>query len=1203
MFEVLEDDCNEKEDDGGGGEIHDLDDEELVEEDSGARVWQRKSNPNPSAREIREHSVTHIPYRSWCNVCVAARGVATGHRQKRDGDEQRGPSVSFDYCFLRNRPSDPSICVLVGRDRESKTLIAHTVPAKGAEVEWAAAQVVKDLRKLGHHSNLILKSDQEPAIVSFLQDVANRRTNCVTLLEHSPVGDSQANGLAERAVRALEEMVRVVKLDLEKRIGSELNVDESVIDWVVEHAADIVTKCQKGSDGRTAYQRLKGKVYKGELYPIATPVMFRVSGKVQGGVLRERWVEGLWLGKRFSSDEHIVSRLSDGKVFRSRSVQALGREASGEEVRAIIGRPWAPTGTLTSAGEDIPRPSLPREVPVEPAGFQARSVYITKDVLAKFGFTKQCHKCRILARGDEGKGVPHSKECREIIEEKMNNDPVLRERLVNAEEKKVRCLAEEVERNVKLKTQEVLGAPATLKRKAEGEASQADVADDLEVPLADDVEMEMPSNAPGCSTSSGSGATVVGAASMPIPLASGEAVCASSGLSRGSTGPGGEKRKIDDVGGEQMEDEEEGPPSRRVRAALAIAHLHDVEWAEMQEEVEAVRDTYDGSSFEWMEASGGADLHGVSPQLIADAKAEELKRFRSMEVYAKVPQSEMERDEGYVHVGTRWVVTNKGSIESPKVKARLVAQEFATSEGKGELFAGTPGLGPLRSIVSNLATNNPHGERRLMVMDVKSAFLYGRARRRVYVQLPHEDQQGDVAPMVGRLNKAMYGTRDAPPIWHEHLCQTLVDVGFMACKLNPGVYVHKERGLELAVHVDDLAATGALPNLEWLYGSLSKAYEVKKELLGPGHSLCVQYLGRTLQWTSEGIEWVHDEKHSRVLIQEYGMENCKTTCTPVTHEDYSNESGNDERPLMEPLDARKFRACAARLNYLAQDRPDLVVASCLVARSMAAPRVGDEVKLKRAIRYLKLHPVVSIQYQWQPETSNITLMTDSDWASCKATRRSCSGGVVMRGSHLLAFWCKLQHKIALSSGEAELYSSNKGLSEYLGTLHLMREMIDERWGVLKHQVDASACRSMLLRKGAGSLKHLEIRDLWGQEVVKRLGIVVEKIGRDSNASDALASPCTWRDLRRHMHRLGVQLDTEDDSLASVGVSRGGVPAHHLAAHIGALDSKVSCSTLSDLRVEHWSPTSGCSGHWSRGGVNVQVAYPLCRQDSLHRHLA
>ena len=52
-----------------------------------------------------------------------------------------------------------------------------------------------------------------------------------------------------------------------------------------------------------------------------------------------------------------------------------------------------------------------------------------------------------------------------------------------------------------------------------------------------------------------------------------------------------------------------------------------------------------------------------------------------------------------------------------------------------------------------------------MTMDVKRAFLYAPVQREIFIELPEEaldEQDGDV---VGKLEKAMYGTRNAAQNW------------------------------------------------------------------------------------------------------------------------------------------------------------------------------------------------------------------------------------------------------------------------------------------------------------------------------------------------------------------------------------------------------------------------------------------------------
>ena len=120
--------------------------------------------------------------------------------------------------------------------------------------------------------------------MALLEDVARRRVGAVTIIEKSPKGDSQSNGLAERAVRGIEELLRVHKLDLEARLGQVLQMDHPCIEWLVEYTTDVLNKAQVGHDGRTPYQRSKGRRYTGEMYKFGTPVSFRSSGKLRGGI-------------------------------------------------------------------------------------------------------------------------------------------------------------------------------------------------------------------------------------------------------------------------------------------------------------------------------------------------------------------------------------------------------------------------------------------------------------------------------------------------------------------------------------------------------------------------------------------------------------------------------------------------------------------------------------------------------------------------------------------------------------------------------------------------------------------------------------------------------------------------------------------------------------------------------------------------------
>ena len=57
--------------------------------------------------------------------------------------------------------------------------------------------MVRDIERMGHHGRIVLRSDQEPALVDLANHVARLRGDAATVLEHSPK-DSQSNGMIER---------------------------------------------------------------------------------------------------------------------------------------------------------------------------------------------------------------------------------------------------------------------------------------------------------------------------------------------------------------------------------------------------------------------------------------------------------------------------------------------------------------------------------------------------------------------------------------------------------------------------------------------------------------------------------------------------------------------------------------------------------------------------------------------------------------------------------------------------------------------------------------------------------------------------------------------------------------------------------------------------------------------------------------------
>ena len=198
-----------------GGEV-DMDAEVQVQEDGAppapephpvarARALPRPVAPTRAEREA--HEVCHLPYAVWCRHCVLGCAQNDPHRRlkKHDGANVM-PVVSMDFAFTKRVDQEKTSPVLVLRDHKTRMTFCHPVPGKSTVNEpysaYTVDAVVNDLQMMDR-KKCILKSDQEPAMKGLQEMVQRRRCGEgeQTILENSPVDESQANGVVEKAIK------------------------------------------------------------------------------------------------------------------------------------------------------------------------------------------------------------------------------------------------------------------------------------------------------------------------------------------------------------------------------------------------------------------------------------------------------------------------------------------------------------------------------------------------------------------------------------------------------------------------------------------------------------------------------------------------------------------------------------------------------------------------------------------------------------------------------------------------------------------------------------------------------------------------------------------------------------------------------------------------------------------------------------------
>ncbi|KAM0021247.1 putative RNA-directed DNA polymerase [Helianthus debilis subsp. tardiflorus] len=118
-------------------------------------------------------------------------------------------------------------------------------------------------------------------------------------------------------------------------------------------------------------------------------------------------------------------------------------------------------------------------------------------------------------------------------------------------------------------------------------------------------------------------------------------------------------------------------------------------------------------------------------------------------------------------IGLKWVFKLKRDADGKVVKhkARLVAKGYIQQKDVDfeDAFAPVARMETIRLILAIAATNGWLVHH----LDVKSAFLYGDLKEEVYVSQPTGYEVKGKENLVYRLNKALYGLRQAPRAWVE----------------------------------------------------------------------------------------------------------------------------------------------------------------------------------------------------------------------------------------------------------------------------------------------------------------------------------------------------------------------------------------------------------------------------------------------------
>nr|GFA33135.1 retrovirus-related Pol polyprotein from transposon TNT 1-94 [Tanacetum cinerariifolium] len=351
-----------------------------------------------------------------------------------------------------------------------------------------------------------------------------------------------------------------------------------------------------------------------------------------------------------------------------------------------------------------------------------------------------------------------------------------------------------------------------------------------------------------------------------------------------------------------------------------------------------------------------------------DSMQEELIQFKRMDVWVLVPAPD-----NISPLTLKWIFKNKHDEEQTVIrnKSRLVVRGYRQEEGIDfeESFTPVARMEAIRIFLAYVA----HKPFTVFQMDVKTAFLHGSLKEDVYVCQPEGFIDADHPSHVYKLKKALHGLKQAP-------------------------------------RLDDIIFGSTHPRYIQLFCDLMKS-RFEMSMMGE----MTFFLGLQVNQSPCGI-FINQSKYVLEILNKYGMESCDPVGTPIEIKVKLDLDQNGT-----PVDATKYRSMIDALMYLTSSRPDIVHTTCLCARYQAKPTEKHLKEVKSIFRYLQGTINTGLWYT-KDSGFELTGFSDADYARCKDTFKSTSGGAQFLGEKLVSWSSKKQDYTALSTAEAKYVS-------------------------------------------------------------------------------------------------------------------------------------------------------------------------------------
>jgi hypothetical protein len=381
---------------------------------------------------------------------------------------------------------------------------------------------------------------------------------------------------------------------------------------------------------------------------------------------------------------------------------------------------------------------------------------------------------------------------------------------------------------------------------------------------------------------------------------------------------------------------------------------------------------------------------------------------------------------------------------------------------------------------------------------------------------------------VCKLNKSLYGLKQAGRSWYRKIDAALIELNFVPLHSDNCVYVLRTEQsiVYLLLYVDDLLLISKdMRLLSLLKKELMRRFDMKD--MGEAHFILGLQIHRDRKRRQLSLS---QAEYAKTVLQRFDMGECKAAKTPMSTglKLVKGDSSTPTADAKEMRDVPYSQAVGAVMYAMLGTRPDLAHSITSLSQFLQYPGRSHWVALKRVLRYLQGTLEFRLTYQGQSDGEGtedpLTVYgyTDSDWGNNTVDRRSITGWVFKLYGGAVSWQSRKQRTPALSSVEAEYMATTQASKEALWWRYFLTELGLPPKGPTIIYSDSQG--SIALAKNPehhDRTKHIDIQYHFIRHQLATGAVKLHYIGTEDMVADVLAKPLTEERHRMLVLRMGV----------------------------------------------------------------------------------